>query len=161
MTWLSVPARARLQALVLFLVLAGLVLALANDYKATRAANLKDSRFAQVAQTLTHEVESLIGEKRNATLAIALALSHDDRLIQQLRTGAAEHRKLQDLSLAFRSRTDYKNVWIQLLDAEGRVLRQYRVTGAAGTTAESWEHVKDFVYGADGLVATRTRTGVE
>ena len=46
-------------------------------------------------------------------------------------------------------------------DLEGRVLRQYRVTGVPGTNEESWEHVKDFVYGADGLVATRTRTGVE
>jgi RHS repeat-associated protein len=46
-------------------------------------------------------------------------------------------------------------------DLEGRVLRQYRVTGVPGTSGESWEHVKDFVHGADGLVATRTRTGVE
>ncbi|MCP3997464.1 MAG: hypothetical protein GY722_20755, partial [bacterium] len=45
-------------------------------------------------------------------------------------------------------------------DAQGRVLRQYRVTGVPGTSDESWEHVKDFVYGPDGLVATRTRLGV-
>ncbi len=46
-------------------------------------------------------------------------------------------------------------------DGQGRVLRQYKVKGVAGTAGESWEHVKDFVHGPDGLVATRTRTGVE
>ncbi len=46
-------------------------------------------------------------------------------------------------------------------DGQGRVLRQYRVTGGAGSEDESWEHVKDFVHGPDGLVATRTRLSVE
>ncbi|MCP3994865.1 MAG: hypothetical protein GY722_07355, partial [bacterium] len=35
------------------------------------------------------------------------------------------------------------------------------MTGGAGSEEESWEHVKDFVHGPDGLVATRTRLGVE
>lgn len=111
-------------AVVLFVVLGGLLLLFARFYETREARELLSRLHAKEVAEIKAKAEAFIDEKRHATLAIALALSHDADIREQLQTGQVNGTRLERLSHSFRDHSHYRNLWIRLQDAKGKTLAQ-------------------------------------
>ncbi|WP_415895489.1 EAL domain-containing protein [Neptuniibacter sp. PT34_22] len=78
--------------------------------------------LARVAQEMNTNVNRLIDSKKKSTLALTLALA-DNSIIKSVLLDSASEDSLvassQRLSAELRKHTKYKNVWIQVIDADG------------------------------------------
>ncbi len=78
--------------------------------------------YNKISAALVKKVQTLIEEKKNATLTISLALAQD-HLLKDALTGNLDIRTdLENFSLKLREETDFKNVWFQLVDRNGTVV---------------------------------------
>jgi diguanylate cyclase (GGDEF)-like protein len=105
-----------------FLVISTLALFLAQHYKESKVKEYQGKYLDTIAYSLNNEVHTLIEEKKNATLALALAFSQNNDLILSLYNDPNRKQKLVELSNRLRDNSDFKNVWIQLLDANSGVV---------------------------------------
>lgn len=64
-------------------------------------------------------IDSLIVEKQEATLAMAISLAQDSLFKEALRRGDNSLVDLDSISKSYSLNTAYKNVWIQLIDKDG------------------------------------------
>lgn len=137
MTWLKTQIQAQFLSLGLFVVLGGLLLFLAHAYEVREAEQLLASLYAKEAGLIKSKAAALIEEKKNATLALALALalSQDGEIKRQLKEQKADAPWLTQLSLYFRDHSHFKNLWIRLLGQDGKVLAQSWSANPADTTA--------------------------
>lgn len=83
---------------------------------------IKNEKYTIVAQSLKDQVNNLISDKQNSTLALAIALSRNQNIIDIIHNKAEPtdiHKELLgDLGI----QTEYKNIWIHILDAKGTSL---------------------------------------
>jgi len=90
-------------------------------------ANLQKSKIEEYTQEQNREllerikksVDSLITEKHEATLAMAISLSQDSLFKEALKKGDSSLLDLDSISKSYSLNTAYKNVWIQLIDKDG------------------------------------------
>lgn len=83
--------------------------------------NFQTQEYIQSAKEITKKLDTLIEDRRKSALAIAIALSHADIVLHALHTNQSQLDKkcLISLSHMFQYNTDYKNVWIQIINAQG------------------------------------------
>ena len=80
---------------------------------------LLHEKYKAISQNIKNKTNSLIQTKKNATLAIALALCENEAIKDILLGASNSTFDLNKLSEKMRIHTDYKNVWFQLINDEG------------------------------------------
>ncbi len=78
---------------------------------------LLEKKYSDLTNNLENKVNSLIQTKQNATLAIALTLSENDKIKTSFLN--QEIYDLNNLANKLNEHTDFKNVWFQLIDKNG------------------------------------------
>ncbi|WP_164967703.1 ATP-binding protein [Arcobacter sp. CECT 8985] len=65
-------------------------------------------------------ISSLIEDKQNATITIAVALAKDDRLYNYMKNKDYDHFEYNKISNQMRKYTRFENVWIQIVNNKGQ-----------------------------------------
>jgi len=81
---------------------------------------LKQEKYLSVSKEIQTQTKMLIDEKTNATLAIAISLSYGNTIQDALKNNQIELVKLDELSLALKKNSDFKNVWFQVIRSDGK-----------------------------------------
>ena len=110
--------------LVVFLIFCAAVLVVGNQFKNYKIKEYTTKKYDSIANLLTNEVETLIKEKKNATLAVAISFSKSYELKEALRNKNIKNTKknqqiLKKYSRELQKSTDFQNVWFQLIDKNG------------------------------------------
>jgi diguanylate cyclase (GGDEF)-like protein len=108
--------------LLVFCVTVGLVLTVGLNYKKSQTQSSLQQLYSKTADKLTNKLDVLIEEKKNATLTIALSLTQNPLFQQTVLKRENIHNELAQFSQELKQNTDFKNVWIQLIDKGGVVL---------------------------------------
>jgi len=89
---------------------------------------LKTQEYMRNTAEIKKEVNTFVQDKQKSTMAISIALSRANIILKSLNKINEQENKnnLFLLSEAIKNNTNYKNVWIQVLDAQGvSVLRSW------------------------------------
>lgn len=106
----------------IFAIISFAILTAGTFYKTSKSHTYEHNQYNKIANSLINKFQTLIDEKKNATLTIGLSLaqsinfqfaSHDQKRLQQ---------QLQKFSNQLRTETDFKNVWIQFINNDGVVV---------------------------------------
>ncbi len=85
------------------------------NYEA-RKENYQKAIYAKEAKKMQKGVLELIRTKEKATVGIALSLAKDSALKGYLETEKVPLNYYKDMLQEYKENTDYKNIWIQILD---------------------------------------------
>jgi diguanylate cyclase (GGDEF)-like protein len=105
-----------------FLIISTAVIGVGSYYKSAQSKAYKYSQYNDISTSLVNKLETLIEEKKNTTLTIGLTLAQNKEFISALKDHKKLHKKLSDFSNQLRQKTDFKNVWIQLINDKDIVL---------------------------------------
>ncbi|QOG12396.1 ATP-binding protein [Arcobacter sp. FWKO B] len=83
---------------------------------------IEHEKYTIVSDSLAQRVQNLISDKQSSTLAIALTLSQNSELVNSLKKHTFDTISLDKIATDLKKMTDYKNVWIQILDTTGTSL---------------------------------------
>lgn len=109
-----------------FLLIATAVLFYINSNVAfSKIENIKSEKYHTKSNNISNRVETLIKDKANSTLALALILAEDKAIKTILNTKQYKNlNKLTYNSLQLRKHSDFKNVWFHIIDNKG--ISRYR-----------------------------------
>lgn len=102
-----------------FLLLSIGIVFVAKQYKDYRIDKYKHELYSSMADAISKEVATLISEKKNANLVIAISFSKSQRLKQALLKDTISKNTLQRYSKELSESTEFKNIWIQLINKKG------------------------------------------
>lgn len=104
-----------------------------NLHEDDQANALIEQRYHEEAESMGHIFRQMLGDKQKATTALALTLAQSGDLEHLIDDPEHARSFFDAYVLKMRERTPYKNVWIELVDAQGRaVYRSWtRETGTA------------------------------
>lgn len=102
-----------------FIILSVSILFVGNEYKKFKVNEYTNKKYYSIAQSLSNEVSTLITEKKNATLAVAISYSKSEELKRALVKKSVPQAFLKKYSQQLKEHTDFKNVWLQLIDKNG------------------------------------------
>ena len=105
--------------ILLFGLICALTVYVGHRFKQEKLEEYHHDKFTAIADSMVNEVKTLIVEKQNATLAIALSLTQSTEILSTLESGNYSDLELNEFSLKLRDETDFKNVWIQLINKKG------------------------------------------
>ena len=106
----------------IFLIISAAVIGVGSYYKSAQSKTYSYNQYNKIATSLTNKLETLIEEKKNATLTIGLTLAQNAEFISALKDHKKLHKKLSDFSNQLRQKTDFKDVWIQLINDKSIVI---------------------------------------
>lgn len=106
----------------MFVVIVAVVLGIGTYYKNAQSQAYKNKQYSEIAASLADRLQILIEEKRNATLTIGLSIAQNSLFKDAIKNKHNLHGTLFTFSQKLRAETDFKNVWIQLIDAKGIVI---------------------------------------
>lgn len=106
----------------IFIAVVAAVLLIGIYYKNAQTGAALEQQYSEIATSLSNKLDVLIEEKKNATLTIALSLAQNSTFEQAVKNKKNIHSLLVTFSGKLRENTDFKNVWIQLVDAQGIVV---------------------------------------
>ena len=84
--------------------------------------SIESEKYTIVSQSLKERVKNLISDKQSSTLAIALTLSQNSSIVESVKNEIFDEITLKKISEDLKKLTDYKNVWIQVIDIKGKSL---------------------------------------
>ncbi|MGC9386694.1 MAG: diguanylate cyclase [Hydrogenovibrio sp.] len=105
---------------ILFLLTVLLVVVIGQNYKKQQHQQALVQQYDLMAASMRHQIETLIEEKKNATLAVAVALSQNNQLKTVLK--ASNHSSdavLKKVAGNLGQVSDFKNVRVQVVNATG------------------------------------------
>ena len=108
-----------LPVILLFAVLTILIVMGTYYYILKKQTNLLNSIYNTTHLNIVNITESLIQDKLNTTLTIALSLAKNLELQKQLKEKNYEHLDYAQIIEEIKEYSKYKNVWIQILDSKG------------------------------------------
>ncbi|MGM0623348.1 MAG: hypothetical protein ACQESH_04935, partial [Campylobacterota bacterium] len=82
--------------------------------------DFKQSKENALVQKIHNEVETLIEEKSNTTLSMAISLATSEVFQNALEQNDASLIDLAQVSKEYRDNTVFKNIWLQIIDSEGK-----------------------------------------
>lgn len=94
-----------------------------------RSERLKQQRYVEDAGSMKVTLQQMMRAKMKATSALAVTLAQNSELAALIGEPAAAQNYFDVYVRKMREQTPYKNVWIELVDAEGRVVYQSWRTG--------------------------------
>jgi diguanylate cyclase (GGDEF)-like protein len=106
----------------IFFVISVITVIVGTHYKTTTSKMVLDNTYHEIASSFTNKLEILIGEKKNTTLTIGLSLAEDLKFKQAIQNKTNIHDLLYEFSNKLSLETDFKNVWIQIVDDKGTVI---------------------------------------
>lgn len=130
----------------LFLLISAVAVYLAQEHKATQTDIHKTKRFDLEALAISKEAATLIQEKQNATVAMGLAFTQNKNAMLSLLQDPQKQTKLQEFSARIKENSDFKNIWIQLLDAEGKSIVRSWTTRNDDLVADIRPEVQKLIY---------------
>lgn len=92
---------------------------IANYFLKIKIETLKNEKYILTSKRIQNETKTLISEKKNATLAIAVALSFNKTIKSKLKNNKTDLVELKELSASLKKHTDFKNVWFQIITKDG------------------------------------------
>ncbi|MFW3346094.1 hypothetical protein ACN9K5_07750 [Aliarcobacter butzleri] len=105
--------------ILLFLFVTFMIIVGTYYYITTKQNNLLTSIYNTTNKNIIKTTESLIEDKQNTTLAIALALAKNDNLYKFMKDEKYEKLNYQKIVDEIAQNSKYKNVWIQIVDKNG------------------------------------------
>ncbi len=105
--------------ILLFLFVTFMIIVGTYYYITTKQKNLLTSIYNTTNKNIIKTTESLIEDKQNTTLAIALALAKNDNLYKFMKDEKYEKLNYQKIVDEIAQNSKYKNVWIQIVDKSG------------------------------------------
>ena len=84
--------------------------------------NLLKIKYSQYVNHTNQFIKNLIEEKENATLVLAIALSKDERVQNFIKNKNSLELDYKNISNELKTNTKYKNVWIQIINLDGKSL---------------------------------------
>jgi len=103
----------------IFILFSAATLYIAHLFKASQHLLHTQKLYEQMAYTITNEVDTLIMEKKNATLTIAMSVAQNPKILSFLESKTPDKQFFVNFSAKLRKESDFKNVWFQLVDAKG------------------------------------------
>ncbi|WP_320033348.1 ATP-binding protein [Halarcobacter sp.] len=76
-------------------------------------------KYQNISNNLKTTVSTLITDKKNATLAMAMSIAKDKKIAEALLSKSNIHVDYKNFSLELRETTRFKNVWFQIIDKDG------------------------------------------
>jgi hypothetical protein len=98
------------------------VLIVGINYNKSQTQESLRQLYSKTANTLSNKLNTLIEEKKNTTLTLALTLTQNPLFKETILKKKNIHNQLAQFSQELKQNTDFKNVWIQLIDKDGAVL---------------------------------------
>ena len=86
--------------------------------------NIKDDRYSKIATQDINYIQTLIKEKQNTTDIIALSISNNQLLKEALLENNPDKIDIEYYSEQLRKSSDFKNVWFQIEDSEGKSFKR-------------------------------------
>lgn len=80
---------------------------------------LLDQKYSLISKNLKEKTYSLIESKKNATLALTLTLSENEKIKDVFLSKGEMKYELNHLSEKLKDYTDFRNVWFHLIDKDG------------------------------------------
>lgn len=78
-----------------------------------------DHRYSMLAKEFHLKTKTLIDQKKEATLLLALSLSKDSNVKNALKTNDHSILSLKEITDTYTNHTTFKNVWIHLVNSKG------------------------------------------
>jgi sensor histidine kinase regulating citrate/malate metabolism len=95
-----------------------------NYLKNQKIETFKNNNYLNLIDKTEVTLTTLIKEKQNTTTTIALGLANNEKLISSLEDPTNLKVDLKNYSLRLREKTEFKNVWFQLISKEGISLQR-------------------------------------
>jgi len=81
---------------------------------------LINERYLEISKNMKTHLESLIKEKQDAILQMSLVMSQNQKIKDALLSKDRLNINLKEFSLKLKNNTNLKNIWFQIVDAEGK-----------------------------------------
>ena len=81
-------------------------------------AAIENANYTFQAKEMQRSVSEMIASKQKSTIAMALSLTNDDRLLDDIKNKKISVTYYNDLIETFKRDTDYKNIWVQIIDKD-------------------------------------------
>jgi PAS domain S-box-containing protein len=91
------------------------------------------------------KIKTLIREKLNATKTIALGLSENQNIADALKTENPNIVSLKDISKSIRHKTNFKNVWFQLISKDGVSIKRSWTEKRGDSLVETRDEIRDLI----------------
>ena len=88
-------------------------------YTHDRMRVMKKQEFENISKSMKHKLETIIDEKKEAILIIAMAISSDTHVNDLLIGKENTVLDLNKFSLKLKKNTSLKNIWFQVIDSKG------------------------------------------
>ena len=108
----------RIATIVTFIIISIIAILMTNSYLLKKENELLSKTYMTISHNIQDKVHSIIQKKKNATLALTIALSSNNNVLNILKNKQKDI-KLNELTLLLRKETAFKNVWFQVLDEKG------------------------------------------
>ncbi len=105
-----------------FILVSLLIFTISNFYIQKEQNNKLLQKYYTSSEYIKKNLLTLISDKKNATLSIALSFIENKEIIDSILTGNSLNLDLNKYSLQLREYTKFKNVWFQILDKDGNSL---------------------------------------
>ena len=107
------------------LVVACFILLIVSEiFLFTKIEDIQQNQYKAKAQENNNLLTTLIDNKKNATLTLAIAISQFEIIQNALEQNNYNHINLDAFSSQLKTHSDYKNIWIQIINKEG--ISKYR-----------------------------------
>lgn len=130
----------------LFLLISVAAFFLTEEHKAAQVDIHKEKQLDLAALTISKEVATLIQEKQNATTAMGLAFTQNKEAILALLQDPHKQARLQEFSARIKENSDFKNIWIQILDPKGKSLVRSWTSRTEDDVARIRPEVQKLIY---------------
>ena len=107
--------------LVLFLTFLILWIVFGYFFTKSRIDDLSHQKFQEITSLMTNKLETLIDEKQETILIIAMSISKNEN-IKKLLSDNPKNLNLDKFSSSLRKNTSLKNIWFQVISSDGRSL---------------------------------------
>ncbi|WP_304545628.1 sensor domain-containing diguanylate cyclase [Sulfurimonas microaerophilic] len=88
------------------------------DFVNAKKHEMQEENYKHQATSMQSRVAQMIYEKQKATLAIALVLSQDQRLIEEIKHRKVHRQYYKELVKKLKQDTEYKNIWFNIIDKD-------------------------------------------
>lgn len=85
-----------------------------------RTESLINERYSNISKDMRQHLVTLIKEKEGTILQISLAMAENEKIRNALLTRDTSKIQLEEFSLKLRKETELKNIWFQIIDADGK-----------------------------------------
>ena len=106
------------------IVVCFILLIVSEIFLFTKIEDIQKNQYKAKAQENNNLLTTLIANKKNATLTLAIAISQFEIIQNALEHNVYEKINLDSFSSTLTTNSDYKNVWIQIINKEG--ISKYR-----------------------------------